>query len=216
MIETATGLVLRTRPLTETSLIVHWLTPTLGRVATAAKGAQRPKSPFRGKLDLFYLADFSFTRSRRSDLHALGEVSLRGTHPTLRRDLGALRQAAYAATLIEQTTETETPLPEIHDLMLGFLEGLVRHAPQPRMVMAFELKLLSILGLEPDFDGSPLGAGARIIARALMTENWPAISALTATRAEAAQLGRFLHGFLTFHLGKLPHNRVGALHPATL
>ena len=63
----ASGLILRVRPLTETSLITHWLTPELGRVATVAKGARRPKSPFRGKLDLFYEADFSFTRSRRSE-----------------------------------------------------------------------------------------------------------------------------------------------------
>ena len=71
MIETATGLILRTRPLTETSLIIHWLTPTFGRLATVAKGARRPKSPFLGRLDLFYEADFSFSRSRRSDLHIL-------------------------------------------------------------------------------------------------------------------------------------------------
>ena len=66
MIETATGLILRTRPLTETSLIVNWLTPDAGRIATVAKGARRTKSPFLGGLDLFYLADFSFSRSRRS------------------------------------------------------------------------------------------------------------------------------------------------------
>ena len=36
-----TGLVLRTRPLTETSLIVQWLTRDFGRVATVAKGARR-------------------------------------------------------------------------------------------------------------------------------------------------------------------------------
>ena len=54
MIETATGLILRTRPLTETSLIVHWLTPDFGRIATVAKGARRNQSPFLGKLDLFY------------------------------------------------------------------------------------------------------------------------------------------------------------------
>ncbi|HXA44461.1 MAG TPA: recombination protein O N-terminal domain-containing protein, partial [Candidatus Angelobacter sp.] len=58
MIKNATGIILRTRPLTETSLIVHWLTPDLGRLATVAKGARRPKSPFAGRLDLFYVADF--------------------------------------------------------------------------------------------------------------------------------------------------------------
>ena len=67
MDERATGIILRTRLLTDTSLIVHWLTPDLGRLATVAKGARRPKSPFRGKLDLFYEADFSFARSRRSE-----------------------------------------------------------------------------------------------------------------------------------------------------
>src|SRR6266851_4764215 len=97
MIETTTGVVLRTRPLTETSLIVQWLTPTLGRIATVAKGARRPKSPFRGKLDLFYLADFSFSRSRRSELHTLREASLRETHAFLREELGYLQQACYCA-----------------------------------------------------------------------------------------------------------------------
>ena len=50
--ESSHGIILRTRPLTETSLIVHWLTPELGRLATVAKGARRPKSPFAGKLDM--------------------------------------------------------------------------------------------------------------------------------------------------------------------
>ena len=82
MDERTIGLILRIRPLTETSLIVQWLTPDLGRVSTVAKGARRPKSPFRGKLDLFYAADFSFQRSRRSELHNLREVVLRRSSPS--------------------------------------------------------------------------------------------------------------------------------------
>src|SRR2546423_7550628 len=116
MIESATGLVLRIRPLTDTSLIVHWLTAQFGRVATVAKGARRPKSPFRGKLDLFYQADFSFVRSRRSELHNLREVALQDTRATIRQDLGYLQQASYAAALIEQSTEAESPIPVIFDL----------------------------------------------------------------------------------------------------
>src|SRR5262245_43511374 len=103
MDERTTGLILRVRPLPETSLIVHWLTQDFGRLATVAKGARRPKSPFRGKLDLYYEADLSFLRSRRSDLHTLREVVLRDPHEALRRELTYLRQAAYCAALIEQT-----------------------------------------------------------------------------------------------------------------
>src|ERR1051325_540311 len=124
MEERTTGMILRTRPLTETSLIVQWLTPDLGRIATIAKGARRPKSPFRGKLDLFYEADFSFGRSRKSELHNLREIVLHDTHAKLREDLGWIQQASYAAAFIEQTTETETPLPEIHGLMTSLVQQL--------------------------------------------------------------------------------------------
>src|SRR4051812_49420333 len=100
MEERAQGIILRTRLLTETSLIAHWLTAEHGRVATVAKGARRPKSPFRGKLDLFYSADFSYARSRRSELHTLKEVSLLDTHPKLREEIGYVQQASYAAALL--------------------------------------------------------------------------------------------------------------------
>ena len=161
MIENAAGLVLRTRPLTETSLIVHWLTPNLGRVATVAKGARRPKSPFRGKLDLFYLADFSFSRSRRSELHTLREVSLRETHSRLREDLGLLQQASYCAALVEQATETETPLQHVFDLMIGLLAHLTAQPLPATTIFSFELKLLTELGLKPDLDKSQLNPGTK-------------------------------------------------------
>src|SRR6266705_1978548 len=137
MDERASGLVLRLYPLTETSMIVHWLTPNLGRLATVAKGARRPKSPFRGKLDLFYLADFSFVRSRRSTLHVLREVSLRETHHALRQELHYLQQAVYCAALVEQATETDTPLPRMFELLAGLLRQLPQRPPQPMTIFAF-------------------------------------------------------------------------------
>src|SRR5437762_8559475 len=126
MVERTQGLILRTRPLTETSLIVNWLTPDCGRIATVAKGARRANSAFRGKLDLFYLAELRFSRSRRSQLHTLREVALRETHRALRQELAYLQQASYCAALVEQTTETETPLPAVFDLMTALLAHLPR------------------------------------------------------------------------------------------
>jgi len=213
MIETATGLVLRTRLLTETSLIVHWLTPNLGRLATVAKGARRPKSPFHGKLDLFYLADFSFSRSRRSELHPLREVSLRETHRALRQELAYLQQASYCAALIEQTTETETPLPAIFALMAGVLQFLPAHPPQPQTLFAFEFKLLSELGLKPDQQRSNLSPGTKQLLKALTEMDWPILSCLKPSEAQIAELRQFLHGFLIYHLGRIPRGRDPALGP---
>jgi DNA repair protein RecO (recombination protein O) len=209
--ERATGIILRTRPLTETSLIVHWLTPDCGRLATVAKGARRPKSPFRGKLDLLYLADFTFLRSRRSDLHLLREVALRDTHAALRQEIAWLQQAAYGAALIEQTTETEAPLPGLFRLFAGLLDHLPKQPPRPLTLFAFELKLLAELGQQPDPDRTQLTPGARQVVKRLLAGDWPAFAALKLSAAQTAELRQFLHGYLIYHLEKIPAGRAAAL-----
>jgi len=207
MDERATGLVLRTRPLTETSLIVNWLTPELGRIATVAKGARRPKSPFRGKLDLFYLADFSFARSRRSDLHTLREVSLRDTHAALRENLAGLRQAAYCTRLVEQSTETETPLPVVFQLLCRLLDSQPGRSPQPHTVFAFELRLLADLGQAPDLAQAAVSPGSRQILQKLGQADWATLSRLQPSAVQIREIGLFLHGFLIYHLGRIPSGR---------
>jgi DNA repair protein RecO (recombination protein O) len=211
MIETATGLILRTRPLTETSLIVHWLTPNFGRIATAAKGARRTKSSFLGRLDLFYLADFSFSRSRRSDLHILCEVGLRETHNVLREDIFKLHQAAYAAAFIEQATEMETPLPAVYELLRDFLDCLCCEKSAAQTIFAFELKLLREIGLQPAWARTNLAAGTKKIVEMLLKKEWAAALRLKLTRLQTDELRQFLHGFLIFHLEKLPRGRAAAL-----
>ncbi len=209
--ERSTGIVLRTYPLSETSLIVRWLTPDFGRIDTAAKGARRPKSPFRGKLDLFYEADFSFARSRRSELHTLIEVTLRETHPALRKDMGRLQQASYCVALVEQTTEKETPLPEVFALLGDFLLHLAARAPRPRAVFAFELKLLREQGLQPDLTTGRLSPDAAGLVRDLTQSDWGQLDGLQASAASAAEIRQFLHGFLIYHLGKIPAGRAAAV-----
>lgn len=211
MEERTTGIVLRTRLLTETSLIVHWLTADAGRIATVARGARRPKSPFRGKLDLFHAAAISFRRSRRSELHTLCEVMLEETFPALRADWHRLSQAAYGAALVEQTTETETPLPETYAQFRGFLEVVARRATSPLPVLAFELKHLAELGLLPDLERESLPAESGRLAADLLRIEWERFEDVATSAAAVPPLVRFLHGFLIYHLDRLPRGRAEAL-----
>jgi DNA repair protein RecO (recombination protein O) len=199
----ATGIILRTYPFRETSLIVRWLTREEGRLDTVARGARRPTSPFCGKLDLFYLADLSFARSRRSDLHNLREVSLRDTAEAMRTDLQCLRQAAYAVALITQATEPGTPVPEIFDLLHALLPRLGQ--VNPTLVLpAFELRLLAALGQEPRWDETRLSPNARRFGQHLLSCDWSDLAAVGSSAQNRAELERFLHGFLIDQLGRLP------------
>jgi DNA repair protein RecO (recombination protein O) len=196
-------------------LIVHWLTPELGRIATVAKGARRPKSAFRGKLDLFHVADFTLQRSRRSELHTLREVELKCTYPALREDLNRFEQACYCALLVEQTTETETPLPGVYGMMVSLLAHLGAWPARPQVVFSFELRLLQELGLEPDLTGRTLAPGTKELARTLARCEWSLLEQLRISQGQHAELREFLHGFMTFHLGKVPRGRTPALGAGT-
>jgi len=209
--EAASGIILRTQPLTETSLIVQWLTADFGRLTTVAKGARRAKSPFLGKLDLFYEAAFSFSRSRKSELHSLREVSVRQMHLELRADLLKLQQAAYGAAFILQVTESETPLPGYFELFQEFLKKLCRQKPSAQTIFSLELKLLRELGLQPDWPETNLTAGSGKIAAHLLEKGFEAAENLRLTGAQNDEIQRFLHGYLIFHLGRLPKGRAAAL-----
>ena len=211
MTESASGLILRVRPLTETSLIIHWLTPELGRIATVAKGARRPKSPFAGRLDLFFAADFSFSRSRSSSLHNLREVKLRETHGAIRADMTKLQQAGYAAAFIEQTTETDTPLPDIYQLASDFLKFLCEYKTSPQNIYTLELKLLRELGLTPDLTKARLTLGAKKIVAALLELEWQSAARLQLSLAQSSEVNAWLSHYLLLQLGRLPRGRAAAL-----
>jgi DNA repair protein RecO (recombination protein O) len=176
-----------------------------------AKGARRTKSPFRGKLDLFYLADLSFQRSRRSGLHTLREVSVRDFHEALRQDVSYLQQAAYFVQLLEQSTETETPLPGILDLMTSALLVLPQGPARPLTVFAFEMKLLSEFGLQPGLAEAGLSPGAREILGKCADSNWQTLARLRLSPPQTDEVAKFLNSFISYHLGQTPIGRAAAL-----
>ena len=203
MDEKANGIILRVRPLTDSSLIVHWLTREHGRLSTVAKGARRAKSPMRGKLDLLFEADFSYRRSRQSDLHALREVQPLANHPNLRLDIKRLQLFAYATRLIERATEPEHALPGIHAIFTTLLKHLENNPARPALTYALEIKTLNELGLAPPLDDN-LDKGTCLLMEQMAVLNWDAIITLTPTREQAMTAGRFLGNFIQHHLGFIP------------
>jgi DNA repair protein RecO (recombination protein O) len=151
MSESLNGIVLRRARYSDTSLIVTWLTDSHGRLKTMAKGALRQKSPFAGKLDLFFHCDLMVSLSRKSDLHILREVSIHATFDRIRTDYLRTSVASYFVELIEEVTESDHPVTDIYRLLLRALDYLNKKAPEPIGVLFFESELCKCLGLySPD------------------------------------------------------------------
>lgn len=145
--DSTTAILLRKRKLSDTSLIVSWCTESLGCIQTVAKGARRAKSPFAGKLDLFFEAEIQIARSKRSTLHTLREVALRNLFPGIRLTHLRVQTASYFVELIELCTESDHHEPELFALLrraFGYLSG---KDPTLRIVSHFESELARIAGV---------------------------------------------------------------------
>jgi hypothetical protein len=104
----------------------------------------------------------------------------------------------------------ETPLPRVFDFFSDFLSHLLAVGAEPQNVFAFEFKLLRELGLQPELEKTRLNPGTKLLANELTESDWQMIARLRPSEAQIKELNQFLHGFLIFHLGKIPKGRGSA------
>ena len=144
---TTRGIVVRLTKLTDTSLIVHWLTADHGLLKSVARGARRPKSPFAGKLDLFFGCEISVVKAKRGALDTLCEVALETCRDGLRRSWPAALMAGYFCRLCEAVVEPGHPDGEMFDLLKRGLDHLDSQQPTLRALRHFEAELAKCLGI---------------------------------------------------------------------
>lgn len=144
---TVRGFVVGRMAFGNTSLIVRCLTREAGRVTLMAKGATRPKGPFAGLLDLFYLGDFLYQPARSGEMHTLREVKLVEPNLGLRRSYANLIAAQYFAALIEAITESGTPVEAEYALFAKALGYLCEADVSWRAVERFEARILTLAGV---------------------------------------------------------------------
>ncbi len=157
------GIVLRTRRSGETSLVATFLGRGCGRVRLMAKGALTSRSPWRGLLEPGVHLEVVFYRREGRDLGFLREAS--AASPPLPGDV-SLEQIAVrlaAAELLECVCYTGAPAPQIVDRAVELLR-CHRPADPLFLLLAFEIHLLALLGVSPEFSrcavcGAPFAGG---------------------------------------------------------
>lgn len=143
------GIVLRRSLFSETSCVVHWLTPDHGRMATLIKGAFRPRAGFQGQFDSFCTSEVLFYHRAHGDVHIVREVTALKPRSAFRRDWRATACASYLTDLVARASPPEAPHPEAYYLLDALLDDLALHGSSASLVFWAELKLLHALGLAP-------------------------------------------------------------------
>jgi DNA repair protein RecO (recombination protein O) len=206
-ISKTTGFVLRLHPVTETSLIVTWFTRDFGKLRTMAKGARRPKNPFRGKVEPFHYDELLFLRSRRSDLHILHECSVLEPHRRLREDYKRITGASYFCELVDLATEPEHAEPKLFTLLGSTLHALTTQPWQPLLVPYFEINLLAALGFDPARLKTKLPPDLMKLIQRLRELRPDELSRLKLSAQQFAALESFFLAQAEHQFGRIPRSR---------
>ncbi len=137
-------------PWSRTSHVVSWLTPE-GKVTSVVKGAVRPKSFFLGQYDLNYTCEIVYYARGKGDLHALREAYPLNRRDFLRDNYRALAVAGYYRTLMAAVVPSGSDARDFHSLLVGSLDALAGR-DYLRQFLAFEVRLLDLMGLGPEID----------------------------------------------------------------
>jgi DNA repair protein RecO (recombination protein O) len=151
-VQKTTGIVLKSWDFTESSKIVNFITSDWGQLKVLAKGARRPDSSLRGKLELFNHGLLIFYPSRFSDLHLLSQFDLLGSFPAVGEILEKAALFYYLAELVASASFGKEQSRSLYTCLLQTLEHSRSIKNVSLTQVWFELHFLRSLGVFPSLE----------------------------------------------------------------
>ncbi|MCF6158234.1 MAG: DNA repair protein RecO [wastewater metagenome] len=145
------AIVLGRTDYSNSSQIVTFYTRNHGKIRTIAKGFKRSSGKRSPKaVDLLTHYQILFIKKEHSSLHILTDAILQNNYPPFRNDLDKYYKASCIAELLNEFTEEDASSGPLFDICLHALSGISIHADTIVPLLAFEIKMLKILGYLPE------------------------------------------------------------------
>lgn len=145
------ALVLRARAYGESDKIVTFLTRDLGKLSGIAKGAAKSRRRFVGALEPATEVSLAYRLRSQSELCFVEAVEILRSPRNLTRDLDRYAYSVYAIEVLDcmiEGREAESPVYELARDLFAAIDGMAA-PPGPEILRWFELRLLTLCGLEP-------------------------------------------------------------------
>jgi len=138
----------------EADRILHAITPDHGRVSAIARGVRKPRSRLAGRLEPLSVVRIELVVGR-GDLHTVVGADTVAVHHRILTSAAALDHAQRACHAVDRMSVPGEPAPRVHGLLRTLLARLDAEPATPHegVQLAFRLKLLYALGLQPALDG---------------------------------------------------------------
>ncbi|MEW5801518.1 MAG: DNA repair protein RecO [bacterium] len=151
-LEKVKGIVLKSIKYSDTDRIITCYTEEYGKIQCIAKRARKQKSNFTSNIDLLTHAEMVIVKRGIKNIYPLREAIIAQSYHRLYDDPPRLYAAFYMAELIYELTSLEDKRPEILTLFLRQMEMLQKGEDKEKVILVFEVRLLTLLGYQPQIE----------------------------------------------------------------
>ncbi len=148
------GIVLKTMPFKESSMLASILTQRFGKIKVLAKGCRRPKSKFCGMLELFNLDEIIFYKREFKEIYTLSDAVILDDFKKIRSNPEKVNAAMVLCEFFERTMPAEERDERSFTLLLHFLKEL--HKSDELLIKSltfyYLLRALSGAGVRPHLE----------------------------------------------------------------
>jgi DNA repair protein RecO (recombination protein O) len=137
----------------ESDRIITFYTADYGKVKGVAKGVRKSRRRFVNKLEPFSNINLSFFHKENRELVRVEECKIIYDFSNIKTDIEKLSYGSYMLELLGAMTREGQKNTPAFNLLLKFLEMLDEGENPEKVVIFFEMRLLSILGYHPHMDG---------------------------------------------------------------
>ena len=143
--------LIRTYPLSESSMICVFYTKDFGKVRAVARGVRNTKSKFRGQLDLLNRGELIYNEKANRELQSVREFDLIDNFDRIKANFNLFTYACYFSELVDAMESDGADNPDVFLLLTHTFRSLQKMTDLRLFARAFELQLLQISGYAPDF-----------------------------------------------------------------
>lgn len=140
------AIILRTRDLGESDLLVSFFSSQYGNLRGIAKGARRSSKRFVNSLSTFSLVHIEFREKRSGDLVWLESCELLDGFPGIRADYRLLLRASYMVELMEILFPSNVPSLGMFEILRLALGTLSNGRGSEECMLAFQARAMKIGG----------------------------------------------------------------------
>ena len=146
------AIIMRTRDLGESDLLVTFFTPDRGQLTGIAKGARKSRKRFANCLDLFCLVNMEYEPQRKSSLFFLHSGKLVKTFCGLRTDFLSLALASYLVELTELLFPPGVVELDMFELLKNSYNSLNEGRNNEIIRIFFEARAMTLAGYGINFE----------------------------------------------------------------